>query len=140
MRAHWGLTVASGLLSLMVLGPDQAWSQTVLVTLCNDSSVPVQAAIAGNPSPGDNRLVITGWHIVESGGCTNARYVAPGVFYLYAESPMYDMWWWGTDQKFCVDYPGPFNRALVASCPINNSKAFTKLQSGAGQQFTYRFL
>ena len=139
MRARWVLSVGVGLLSMMLLGTGQAWSQTVLVTLCNDSSVPAQAAIVGNSAPGDNRLFVTGWHIVESGGCTNARYVAAGVFYVYAESPAYDIIWSGNDYKFCVDYPGPFNRLVVASCPINNSKGFTKLQGG-GAQYTYRFL
>ena len=139
MRAKWGLSAAVGLLSPLLIGTGQAWSQTVLVTLCNDSSVPVQAAVVGNPSPGDNRLIISGWYIVESGGCTNTKYVAAGYFYFYAEAPAYDMYWLGTDQKFCVDYPGPFNRTLVASCPINNSKGFIKRQSGGGQ-YTFRFL
>jgi hypothetical protein len=133
-------SVCAGLLSMMSIGTGQAWSQTVRVTVCNDSSIPAWVAVVGRPSPADNRLFISGWYSVESGGCTDTQYVAAGFFYLYAESsplnkesPPLVIVWPGNDLTVCVDYPGPFNRLLTGNCAANNQKIFTRIQSGGGQ-------
>jgi uncharacterized membrane protein len=138
------LSACVGLLSMMLIGTGQAWSQTVLVTVCNDSSVPAYVAVVGRPSPGDNRLFISGWYTVESGGCTNTRYVAAGSFYLFAESPPLNnespplvLQWAGNDLTVCVDYPGPFNRLLAGTCAADNRKGFIQYQWGGGQ-YTWR--
>jgi uncharacterized membrane protein len=137
MQVKWGVSAGAGLLSLMLVGTGQAWSQMVSLTVCNDSSVPATVAIVGSRAPNDSRLFIQGWYNSDTGGCGRVGDVAPGLVYLYAHSPSYGVEWAGTAQKFCVDEPGPMNRYVAGSCPLTNFKGFSGFQLGAGQ-YTWR--
>jgi len=134
MRAKWGLSTGVALISLTLVGTGQAWSQMVSLTLCNDSSVLATVVVVGGPSPSDNRLFMWGWYNANSGDCVRPANVAPGAFYVYAHGP-YNVEWPGTDQRFCVDEPGPINRLVSQrpSCAINLSKWFKQFQAAAGQ-------
>jgi uncharacterized membrane protein len=134
MRAKWVLSVVVGLVSFLLAGTGQALSQTVLVQVCNDSSVAAYVAVTGHPSPGDARFLISGWYGVNSGACADLEYVGAGWYYIYAESEQGDVTWSSTDARFCVAYPGPFNRFISDSynCSSDLLKGFKGFQSGGG--------
>jgi uncharacterized membrane protein len=138
MRARWGLSVLIGLVSFLFAGTGQALSQ-VLVRVCNDASFAAYVALTAHPSPGDPRFLISGWYNVNSGSCFDTRYVGPGWFYLYAENDSGDIVWSGNDQRFCVNYPGPFDRYISDNYNCSGSflKGFTGYYSDGGL-FTWR--
>jgi uncharacterized membrane protein len=113
--AKWGLSVVLGL--AMSIGAWEASSQQTLrpqtlVRVCNQSNVVAYATLTAHPAPGDARFLITGWYRVDTGNCREIRYAAPGWIYLYAESEGNPTVWRGNDQRFCVAYPGPYQRYI----------------------------
>ena len=124
-----GLAVLLGLFATISIGVGEARSQLALLRVCNQSHDTAQVAITAHPAPGDSRFLIKGWWIVHPGTCVNAQ-TAPlrqwAYFYAEAYSGA-DVEWRGRDQRFCVSYPGPFERFISSSysCSGNVLKSFT---------------
>jgi uncharacterized membrane protein len=128
MRASkWGVSIVLGLSSSISVGAGAAQAQTTLLRVCNEADVVAYAVVTAHPAPGDLRFLISGWYRVETGRCGNIRYVAAGWIYLYAESQGNPMVWRGADKRFCVAYPGPFERFISGDhiCFLDLLKGFT---------------
>jgi uncharacterized membrane protein len=134
MRAKWGLSVVLGLIPFLLAGTGQALSQSVQVQICNQTNTTAYVAVTGHPSDGDARFLISGWYIIDAGACGNAAQVGAGYYYLYAESDQGDVTWSGTDARFCITYPGPFNRYISDSynCSSDLLKGFKAFRSNGG--------
>ena len=125
MRAKWALSAVAGALAMLAGGASEAWSQNALVQVCNKSNATADVVITANPSSNDSRWLITGWYIVNPGNCRDIRNVPVGHWiYLYAEADNGE--WKGTDRRFCVTYPGPFERYISDDyqCGGVNLKSF----------------
>jgi uncharacterized membrane protein len=114
MRAKSALSVVAGAFALLGAGAGEAWSQNALVQICNRSSYDVLGVITANPSSNDSRWLISGWYRVGRGSCRDIKYVPAGHWiYMYAEADGgSDNWWGENNRRFCVTYPGPFERYI----------------------------
>jgi uncharacterized membrane protein len=106
------LTAVFGVLALMSIGTSEASAQRTFVRVCNNSGIHAWVALTAHPSPGDSRFLISGWYEVPGRGCKDLQYVGRGWIYFYAESDDERTWWSGNAQRFCVQYPGPFDRYI----------------------------
>jgi uncharacterized membrane protein len=123
----WGLAIVLASIATLSIGIGEAKSQYALLRICNQSTIAASAAVTAHPSPGNSAFVIRGWWTVPSGTCVNAQYVPWGWVYLYAQAYSgANIEWRGSDQRFCVTYPGPFERIISASyhCSGNVLKSF----------------
>jgi uncharacterized membrane protein len=126
--AKWGLAVILGSFVTLSIGIGEAKSQYALLRICNQSTIAASVAVTAHPSPGNSAFIIRGWWTVGSGTCVNAQYVPWGWVYLYAQAYSgANIEWRGSDQRFCVTYPGPFERIISSSynCSGNVLKSFT---------------
>ena len=126
--AKWGLSVLFGFLAMASIGVGEARSQLALLQVCNQSTITASVAVTAHPSPGNSNFLIKGWWTVNPGNCVNTQYVPRGWVYVYAQAYSgADIEWRGSDQRFCVTYPGPFERIISASysCSGNILKSFT---------------
>jgi uncharacterized membrane protein len=124
--ANWGLAIILGLFVTLSIGVGEAKSQLALLRVCNQSNIRAAVAVTAHPSPGNSGFVIKGWWTVHPGNCVNTQYVPWGWVYLYADGPG-NTEWRGSDQRFCVTYPGPFERTISPSysCSGEILKSFT---------------
>jgi uncharacterized membrane protein len=126
--ARLGLSVLFGSLATLSVGIGEAWSQTALLRVCNQSSITASVAVTARLGPGDSRWLIKGWWTIHPGSCSNTTYVPWGWFYVYAQSYAGgDTEWRGDDKRFCVHYPGPFERLISPSytCGPDRLKSFS---------------
>jgi uncharacterized membrane protein len=137
--ARLGLSVLLGSLATLSIGIDEAWSQTTLLRVCNQSPITASVAITANLGPGDPRWLTKGWWTVHPGACSNTAYIPSGWFYVYAQSYSGgDVEWRGNDRRFCVHYPGPFERIISPSytCGPDRLKSFSGFFAD-GEMFTW---
>jgi uncharacterized membrane protein len=126
--AKWGLSVLVGFLAILSVGVGEARSQSALLQVCNKSIVKASVAVTAHSSPGNSNFVVKGWWTVDPGTCVNTQYVPHGWVYVYAQAYSgADIEWRGSDTRFCVTYPGPFERVITPSytCDGNILKSFT---------------
>jgi uncharacterized membrane protein len=126
--AKRGLAVLFGFLAMLSVGAGEARSQSALLRVCNQSIVRASVAVTAHASPGNSAFVIKGWWTVDPGTCVNTQYVPSGWVYVYAKAYSgADIEWRGNDSRFCVAYPGPFERVISASytCDGYFLKSFT---------------
>ena len=125
--AQLALAVLCGFVTMLSIGVSEAMSQETLIRVCNRTNIPAAVAITAHPSPGNSAFVIRGWWIVNPGACRDTEYVPHGWAYFYAEAnSRANIEWRGSDQRFCVTYPGPFERIISPqySCSGNVLKSF----------------
>jgi uncharacterized membrane protein len=125
---NWGLAGLLGLFASQSIGVGEAWSQRTLFAICNQSSIKAAVALTAHQSPNNEAFLIRGWWIFEPGECGNLGYIPNGWAYFYAEAASgADIVWAGRDQRFCVTYPGPFERIISSSyhCSGIYLKSFT---------------
>jgi uncharacterized membrane protein len=126
--ANWSLSVLFGFLAMLSVGVGEARSQTALLRVCNQSSIVASVAVTAHPAPGNSAFLIKGWWTVNPGACVNTQYVPWGWVYVYAQAYSgADIEWRGNDTRFCVTYPGPFERIISPSytCSGDVLKSFT---------------
>jgi uncharacterized membrane protein len=126
--AKWGLAIILGSFVTLSIGIGEAKSQYALLRICNQSTIAASVAVTAHPSAGNSAFIIRGWWTVRSGTCVNAQYVPWGWVYLYAQAYSgANIEWRGSDQRFCVTYPGPFERIISSSYNCSGSvlKSFT---------------
>jgi uncharacterized membrane protein len=136
--AKWGLSAILGALSMISVGVGEARSQDAFVVVCNRSGIDAWVAVTAHPTTGDPRFLISGWFEVVPGSCRELYYVGRGWAYFYAETSRGEAYWAGNSQRFCVNYPGPFNRYI--SDAYNCSGVFLKSFNGyyvEGGTFTW---
>jgi uncharacterized membrane protein len=129
MRAKAALSVVVGALATLTLGASESWSQSSLVQICNKSQWDLAGAITSRPSANDSRWLISGWYLVKRGACRDIKQVPlRSWIYLYAEDDggPGNIVWTANDQRFCVTYPGPFDRIISDDyrCGGANLKGF----------------
>jgi len=127
MRApKWALSAAIGALAMMSAGTGEAWSADAFLSVCNRSSINAWVAVTAHPSSGDPRFMVSGWFEVKPGSCRDLYSIGSGWAYFYAESDDTNLYWSGNAARFCVNYPGPFNRYISDdyTCSGANLKSF----------------
>jgi uncharacterized membrane protein len=87
--------------------------------VCNRATDPVAIAIAGRRNPDFSDLTVSGWGLVDPGACKPLGKFARGRIYAVAQVKGSRKGWYGNDAKYCVEFPGPFDRVVSAnsSCP-----------------------
>jgi len=124
--AKRGLAVLFGFLAMLSVGVGEAKSQSTVLRVCNRSPVEASVTVVSHPYSGTSSFVIKGWWTVKPRTCVNTESVPSGWVYFYADSDSGDEWR-GNSERFCVTYPGPFERTISAeyNCSGSILKSFS---------------
>jgi uncharacterized membrane protein len=83
---------------------------TFSLRVCNRTLYPASIAIAFQPMASPNQQTVKGWYAVKPNSCEKLDSFGRGVTYLMAIETDSLRGWRGSDAKFCVEIPGPFER------------------------------
>jgi uncharacterized membrane protein len=114
-------------------------AKTVAFEVCNQTLAQAAVAVAARQKPDSNELTLSGWRIVDAGACKTLGSYGRGKIYVMAEANNGGGGWYGSDVKYCVERPGPFERTASpgSSCLANGHLVGFQQINANGDKYTW---